>query len=136
MFITVFYSVLDPEKRTFSYVNGGHNPPLLVRGVSPRIQVLEEGRCIALGVVPEVDCVQGELALEPGDLIIFYTDGVTEAFNLQNEEFGEERLADYVRSHRHDPVQEILDGLIAEIRIFCGTAPQSDDITLVVMRTE
>ncbi|MDO9326293.1 MAG: SpoIIE family protein phosphatase [Methanoregula sp.] len=136
MFITVFYSVLDPAKKTFTYVNAGHNPPLLVRRDSPAIQILDHGRCIALGVIPDVDCVHGELDLAPGDLIVMYTDGVTEAFNIQNKEFGEERLADYVQNHRDDPVQKILDGLIEEIRMFSGSAPQSDDITLVVMRVQ
>ncbi|MFA6226478.1 MAG: SpoIIE family protein phosphatase [Methanoregula sp.] len=136
MFVTVFYSVLDPVKKTLTYVNAGHNPPLLIRRDPPGIPILEDGRCIALGVVPKVDIVHGELDLEPGDLIVMYTDGVTEAFNIRDEEFGEERLADYIKNHRDDPVQKILDGLIAEIRTFSGSAPQSDDITLVVVRVQ
>jgi len=72
--------------------------------------------------------------LEPGDLIVMYTDGVTEAFNAHDEEFGEERLKDYLQKHRNYPVQEIIDGLIDEVRQFCGSAPQSDDITLVILR--
>jgi len=136
MFITVFYGVLDPAGKTFTYGNAGHNPPLLVRGDPPVVQILEDGRCIALGVVPEVEIVHGKRDLESGDLIVMYTDGVTEAFNMLDEEFGEERLADYVKIHRHDSVQDILDGIVAEIRVFCGKAAQSDDITLVVMRVQ
>ncbi|MCX6684266.1 MAG: SpoIIE family protein phosphatase [Methanoregula sp.] len=134
MFVTVFYGVLDVPAMTFTYVNAGHNPPLLVRGDPPEIRTLGEGRCIALGVVPEVNVTSATLVLEPGDLIVMYTDGVTEAFNLQDEEFGEEQLVDYVTRHRHYPVQEIIDGLIDEIRRFCGSAPQSDDITVVILR--
>jgi sigma-B regulation protein RsbU (phosphoserine phosphatase) len=136
MFITVFYAVIDPVTRTFTYVNAGHNPPLLVRREHPEIQILEDGRCIALGVVPEVEIVPKKLFLEPGDLIVMYTDGVTEAFNRLDEDFGEVRLAEYVKNHREAPVQEILDGFIDEIRLFCGSAPQSDDITLIVMRVQ
>ncbi|MDO8871843.1 MAG: SpoIIE family protein phosphatase [Methanoregula sp.] len=134
MFITIFYCVLDPVNRKFTYVNAGHNPPMLVRGDPPKVRTLEEGRCIALGVVPEVKITCAELVLEPDDLIVMYTDGVTEAFNPQDEEFGEERLMDYLQKHRNDPVQEIIDGLIDEVRRFCGNRPQSDDITLVIVR--
>lgn len=136
MFITVFYGVLDPVRMTFTYVNAGHNPPLLVRRNPPGIQMLEEGRCIAMGVVPEIEIIHKVLDLEPGDLLVLYTDGVNEAFNGFDEEFGEERLAEYVQHHCNDPVQKILDGLIDEIRTFCGSAPQSDDITLVVVRVQ
>jgi sigma-B regulation protein RsbU (phosphoserine phosphatase) len=134
MFITIFYGVLDPANRRFTYVNAGHNPPLLVRGTPPEVRTLEEGRGIALGVVPEVKITGAELVLEPDDLIVMYTDGVTEAFNSQDEEFGEERLKDYLKNHRDDPVQEIIDGIIDDVRRFQGSAPQSDDITLVVVR--
>jgi sigma-B regulation protein RsbU (phosphoserine phosphatase) len=134
MFVTVFYGVLDAPAMTFTYVNAGHNPPLLVRGDPPGVRTLGEGRCIALGVVPEVNITCAALVLEPGDLIVLYTDGVTEAFNPQDEEFGEERLTEYLQKYRHYPVQEIIDGLIDGIRRFCGSAPQSDDITLVILR--
>ena len=134
MFVTVFYGVLDAQTMTFEYVNAGHNPPLLVRGDPPEIRTLGEGRCIALGVIPEVNISCAERVLEPGDLIVMYTDGVTEAFNPQDEEFGEERLRDYLQKHRNYPVREIIDRLIDEIRKFCGSAPQSDDITLVILR--
>jgi phosphoserine phosphatase RsbU/P len=133
MFITVFYAVLDPRLMTLSYVNAGHNPPLLVRG-DPPVATLLEGKGIALGVVEDVDMPDVSLAVEPGDLIVLYTDGVTEAFNERDEYFGEERLVASISRNRTRPVQEIMDALLEEIRGFCGTAPQSDDITLVVIR--
>ncbi|MDO9033820.1 MAG: SpoIIE family protein phosphatase [Methanoregula sp.] len=136
MFITIFYGVLDPANRKFTYVNAGHNPPMLVRGDPISVRTLEEGRGIALGVVPEVKIKYAELVLEPDDLIVMYTDGITEAFNPENEEFGEERLMDYLKNHRNDSVQEIIDGLVDEVRRFCGSRPQSDDITLVIVRVK
>jgi sigma-B regulation protein RsbU (phosphoserine phosphatase) len=136
MFITIFYGVLDPANRKFSYVNAGHNPPMLVRGTPPEVRTLEEGRCIALGVVPDITIASVELMLEPDDLIVMYTDGVTEAFNPQDEEFGEERLMEYLQKHRNDPVQEIMDGLVEEVRSFCDSRAQSDDITLVIVRVK
>jgi sigma-B regulation protein RsbU (phosphoserine phosphatase) len=136
MFITIFYGVLDPANRKFTYVNAGHNPPMLVRGDPPVVRLLEEGRCIALGVVPEVTITCVELELKTDDLIVMYTDGVTEAFNPQDEEFGEERLMEYLQKHRNDPVQEIMDGLVEEVRSFCDSRAQSDDITLVIVRVK
>ncbi|MDP3396205.1 MAG: SpoIIE family protein phosphatase [Methanoregula sp.] len=136
MFITLFYGVLDPANRKFTYVNAGHNPPMLVRSTPPEVRTLEEGRCIALGVVPEVTITCSELALECGDLIVMYTDGVTEAFNPQDEEFGEERLMKYLKNHHNDPVREIMNGLVDEVRSFCGSRAQSDDITLVIVRVK
>jgi sigma-B regulation protein RsbU (phosphoserine phosphatase) len=135
MFVTVFYSVFDPGKMTFSYVNAGHNPPLLVRGDPPVTQVLEGGG-IALGVVPVVDIPSKTVSLLPGDLIVMYTDGVTEAFNEQELAFGEDRLAASVTRNRSRPVEEIMALLLDDIRRFCGTAAQSDDITLIVIRVK
>jgi sigma-B regulation protein RsbU (phosphoserine phosphatase) len=133
MFITVFYAVLDPQKMLLSYVNAGHNPPLLVRGDPPGARILES-KGIALGVVPDVNIPLASISVEHGDLIVMYTDGVTEAFNERDEYFGEERLVTSVCRNRSRPVQEIITGLLEDIRQFCGTAPQSDDITLVVIR--
>ena len=115
MFITVFYAVLDPRLMTLSYVNAGHNPPLLIRG-DPPIATLLEGKGIALGVVEDVDMPDVSLSVEPGDLIVLYTDGVTEAFNERDEYFGEERLVASLCRNRSRPVQEIMDALLEEIR--------------------
>jgi sigma-B regulation protein RsbU (phosphoserine phosphatase) len=134
MFVTVFYGVLDPDGKRFSYVNAGHNPPLLVR--EDGVQELSESRGIALGVVPEVAIAATTLNLRHGDLLVLYTDGVTEAFNDMNEAFGEERLRTFLQLNRAKPARAILDCLLAEIRAYTGTAPQSDDITLVIVKVE
>jgi sigma-B regulation protein RsbU (phosphoserine phosphatase) len=134
MFVTVFYGVLDPGGRCFSYVNAGHNPPLLVR--DDGVQELSGSRGIALGVVPDVAIAHTIQDLRHGDLLVLYTDGVTEAFNSANEAFGEERLREFVRTNRVKPARDVLESLVAEIRVFTGSAPQSDDITLVVVKVE
>jgi phosphoserine phosphatase RsbU/P len=133
MFITVFYGVLDPERRQFSYVNAGHNPPLLMRaGESGSWMTGAKG--IALGVIPDVSIDSSTLDLLPGDCIVLYTDGVTEAFNERDEYFGEERLLDFMARHPSGSAEELMTALLEEIRTFAGSAPQSDDITLVVIR--
>jgi sigma-B regulation protein RsbU (phosphoserine phosphatase) len=134
MFVTVFYGVLDPAAMQFSYVNAGHNPPLLVREAGG--EELLGSRGIALGVVPEVSIASTTLDLRPGDLLVLYTDGVTEAFNDLNEAFGEERLSAFLLANRALPARAVLDELVAEIRRFAGGAAQSDDITLVVVKVE
>jgi sigma-B regulation protein RsbU (phosphoserine phosphatase) len=133
MFITVFYAILDPRQKMFSYVNAGHNPPLLFRDDPPVAQAME-GRGIALGVIEDVDMPATQVALHSGDLVVMYTDGVTEAFNEKEEYFGEERLIASVSRNCSRPVEEILDLLLRDIREFCGAAPQSDDITVVLIR--
>jgi phosphoserine phosphatase RsbU/P len=134
MFVTVFYGVLDPEALQFSYVNAGHNPPLLVR--EERVEELCRSRGIALGVVPDVSIPATMLDLRHSDILILYTDGVTEAFNDRNEGFGEERLRSFVLANRALPARALLEALVAEIHCFTGCAPQSDDITIVVVKVE
>lgn len=135
MFITVFYGVLDPKSMTFTYVNAGHNPPLFLRDGEAGIWMTGQ-KGIALGVVPDVRIEPSLERLRSGDLLVLYTDGVTEAFNERDEEFGEERLLECVSRNRSRSVQEITGTIIEEIRTFSGTAPQSDDITLVVIRVK
>jgi phosphoserine phosphatase RsbU/P len=133
MFITVFYGVLDPVGLTFSYVNAGHNPPLVMRTGEAGTWITD-AKGIALGVVPDVNIAAATLELRHGDILVLYTDGVTEAFNEQEEYFGEERLMDCMARHQSRPVQELVTALLEEITTFSGSAPQSDDITLVVIR--
>lgn len=133
MFITVFYAVLDPAKMTLSWVNAGHNPPLLLRGKDPEVRMLE-GRGIALGVIDDVNIPERTAPVEHGDLILLYTDGVTEAFNTADEYYGEERMIAVMSRNRHRPAEEIKDVLLEDIRQFTGTAPQSDDITFILIK--
>ncbi len=133
MFITVFYGVLDPRQRSFTYVNPVHNPPLPFRG-KPPVACMMSGKGIALGVIDEVNLSPETLLVERGDLIVLYTDGVTEAFNEQEKFFGEERLIASISRNLNLTVHEIATGLINDIRGFSGTEPQSDDITLILIR--
>jgi sigma-B regulation protein RsbU (phosphoserine phosphatase) len=137
MFVTLFYGVLDARKMTLSYVNAGHNPPLLVRGEPASVLSLEgKGAPMALGVRPDVYMEEDILGLQRGDLVVMYTDGVTEALNEKDEIFGEERLTGFVRANRSRPAQENITALVQEIKRFIGDAPQSDDITLLVLQVK
>ena len=132
MFVTVFSAVLDPEQQTLSCINAGHNPPLVVRGESGGVSFLREDG-IAMGVIPEMMINEEVVELKPGDLVIMYTDGVTEAFNDKLEEFGEERLTKIARTCLSLPAGEVIKRILSAIHAFTGTTPQSDDITLIVL---
>lgn len=133
MFVTLFYAILDSKAMTLNYVNAGHNPPLLLKDTSSDV-VLLKAKGIALGVTDEVDLQSVRVDLRPGDVLVLYTDGVTEAINDREEEFGEERLLRVIRENRALPADAILEKILAAITSFAGERPQHDDITLMVLR--
>ncbi|MDD5142029.1 SpoIIE family protein phosphatase [Methanoregula sp.] len=133
MFITVFYAILDPQAMSLSYVNAGHNPPLLIRNEPPVAWFLE-GKGIALGVIDDTRVKTQALPLQRGDLLVLYTDGVTEAFNEREEYYGEERMIAAITKNRSRPAREIGEALLEDIRLFAGSAPQSDDITFILIK--
>jgi serine phosphatase RsbU (regulator of sigma subunit)/putative methionine-R-sulfoxide reductase with GAF domain len=132
MFVTVFCAVLDPQQHRLTYVNAGHNPPLLYRATHRQVTTLE-GNGIALGVLPNISLEEFEIQLAPGDLLLMYTDGVTDAINAQEEEFGADRLADLVATRAQSA-----EGLIAEIKRavweFAGEGINFDDVTMVALK--
>lgn len=131
-FLTAFYGIVHPDG-SFVYTNAGHNPPILL--TESGIRRLEAGGLV-LGLFEGATFDEETLALAPGDLLLMFSDGVTEAVNVAGEEFGDERLVDLFSSRRGDPLQEILDDLIGEVRTFAGEALQNDDITMLLMRYE
>jgi sigma-B regulation protein RsbU (phosphoserine phosphatase) len=132
MFVTVFYAVLDPGRGQLSYVNAGHPPPLLVHADGrTRFLPLTDG--IALGVADGMLFEQQSIQLEPGDYLVIYTDGVTEAFNTCNEEFTEARLQPVLCEPAATDVQDAVHRVIRAVDAFAAGAPQSDDITCVAL---
>ncbi len=133
IFITLFYGVFDLRDGVFRYSNGGHNPPRLVRS-DTRVEELPVTQNLVLGVAPGHEYRNAEVRLAPGDTLFLYTDGVTEAQNAQEEEFGEERLDAKLASLGQSTAREIVTTVVDEVRAFAGEAPQSDDITCLVVR--
>ncbi len=131
-FITFFYCVLDGRTGALSYVNAGHNPPCLIRA-DGRKEYLEKGGLV-IGVVPEADYEEGAATLGPGDSLVLYTDGITEAMNHNDEMFGEERFERILEEYRHAPAREIERHVYAGIKDFAAGAAQSDDLTMVVIK--
>jgi len=133
MFLTLFYAVYDPQSRLLTYVNAGHNPPLLYNTLTSEQDWLRPTDMI-IGVMPGRPFEAQERQLSPGDVLVLYTDGVPEAFNAAHEMFGVERLIEVVRTNHTASAQELVEAIEAEVTAFAGGAPQSDDITLLVMR--
>lgn len=131
-FITFFYGELDLEEKRLTYCNAGHNPPLLLRA-NGQLQTLEEGGLI-LGMMRDVSYEAGTVSLYPGDVLLMYTDGVSEALNGKEEEYGEERLVSVLRECRALPAAGIMACIHEHVTAFCGDAPQSDDLTMVVLK--
>ena len=131
-FVTVFYSVLDTETGIVTYCNGGHNLPYLIRknGV---IEQVENTRGLLLGKVQPVQYECKQFQLKPGDKILLYTDGVTEAMNGENEMYEVERLKQYLGCHPSDAGKMLLQGVISDVLNFTRETEQSDDITLLVL---
>ncbi|MDD1719373.1 MAG: SpoIIE family protein phosphatase [Methanoregulaceae archaeon] len=135
MFVTLFYGVLDQVEKNFTYVNAGHNPPIVYRAATGAMEELE-GTGIAIGLMDDSEYQQADISLASGDLIVLYTDGVTEAINEKEEMFGEERLMETIRASVAEPAAKIQENIISAVTAFSGTAPQYDDITLVVVRVQ
>ena len=132
MFVTVLYAVYNPESGQLTIANGGHNPPLVVRkdGTS-ELLTLSSG--LALGLLPDYEFQEIVTRLEPGETVVLYTDGVTEAMNSVDEEFGNERLLSIFSGGPPASARQASDDVFAAVRSFADGTPQSDDITCLIL---
>jgi len=131
-FITLVIADVNPATGEITYVNGGHNPPFLLRA-SGTLDTLTEGGLL-LGIMPEATYTAGSVRLEPGDLLVLYSDGVTEARNLTEEEYGDDRLIAFLRESQSMRPAEMVASLIQNVRAFSKREKPTDDVTVVVLR--
>ncbi|MGD2205868.1 MAG: SpoIIE family protein phosphatase [Anaerolineae bacterium] len=130
MFVTVFYGVLDPASGALAYCNAGHNPPYLAAGGEVRAL----GRTgMALGVLEEATWERGQINFAPGDRLVLYTDGVTDAEAADGSMFGTERLLAVIRAHQRGTAQEMQAALLDAVHAFVDAAAPFDDVTLMVV---
>ncbi len=135
LFITMFYLKFDARTDKLTYASAGHNPPMLLNGKTGEIDHLDaEG--LILGIKREVEFEEKQCTLKKGDLLVLYTDGVTEAESSEGEFFGTQRLGSLLRDHRKLPPEEIIEMIFEQVRIFTGAANFNDDVSMVVMRVE
>lgn len=131
-FVTLFIAELDPATGKLRYINAGHNPPLIGRSTG-MIEQLSSGG-FPLGILPSAEFEVGETHLGNGEVLIVYSDGVSEANNLQEEEFGLDRLTEVVRRNLTSSAAGIRDRVESALSSFTQTAPANDDITLVIVK--
>ena len=132
-FLTLFYGIYESASRLLTFVNAGHNPPLLFNTLTGEHDWLKPTD-VAIGLLPGRPYEAQERQMASGDILVLYSDGITEAFNAKREMFGKERLVEAVRAHCSASSQAILAAIEAGVSAFAGATPQSDDITLLVMR--
>jgi serine phosphatase RsbU (regulator of sigma subunit) len=137
IFVTVFFGVLDPVAATLLYCNAGHSPAYFFRarsGASPSATVQALRRTgLPLGILEDATWKQGSVRLAPGDTLVLYTDGVTDALNPQESLFGGERLLEAARAHLGRSASHITEAVLDSVHTFVGSAPQFDDITLMIV---
>jgi serine phosphatase RsbU (regulator of sigma subunit) len=139
MFVTLFYALLSPGTGEIRYVNAGHNPPLILRRVDDAgREALTELRPtgMALGIVEDFSFEQRVVSLEPGDLLLLYTDGVTDAFNPDDQQYGMERLRRVLLAHRQASAAELVAVLERSIAEFAGPTAQFDDMAILAARRQ
>ena len=133
MFVTVFYTTLDPASGRVEFANAGHNLPYVVKS-SGEVRQVDSAPGIVLGVLPDFEFPGGTLDLEPGDVLFFYTDGVNEAMDEAGVEFGDERLAAVLAEAAGSSADAFSDRVVQAVHAHAGEAPQSDDITCMTLR--
>jgi predicted membrane protein len=132
MFVSVLYGILDPRTGQLTYCNAGHNPPYILKpGGEGQVRALSKTGMV-VGAMPGVSWEQRTVQLDRGDMLVLYTDGVTDAQNGAGAFFGQERLLEVLRIHVGQPAHEAKDGVLRAVREFTGEASQFDDITLVI----
>lgn len=131
-FVTLFAAELDPGSGVLKYINAGHNPPLIGRADGTIAQLSSGG--FPLGIMPAAEFELGETILHPGESLVVYSDGVSEANNILDEEFGMERLSAVVQNNLRASAAGMRDKVEAALSAFTQTAPANDDITLVIVK--
>lgn len=131
-FVTVVYGLLDTSQHTFRYSNAGHDNPFLISADKSIMRLRAGG--IVLGIMDGFSFEEETFEIKPGDFIVIYSDGITEAMNTKEDMFGEDRLAAILTEHSYNSAQQIIDAVLDAVRKFAGNAPQSDDMTIVVVK--
>ena len=133
MFVTLFYSIYNTNNHEFRYANGGHNEPIIVHPDGTTTVIAPTGGT-ALGIIPFIEYSEDSITLEPGDTVILYTDGITEAFNAEGQLFGLDRLRDVFKDKQPDSAAQASEMVFDAVNAFAGDEPQSDDQACLVFR--
>ena len=133
MFVTVFYAIYNIKTGELDYCNGGHNSPYILRA-NGKVEMMPISTDCMVGAIEGIDYHNYKAQLNVGDTLLMYTDGVNEAFNEQWEEYGDERMQSFLEKLTGKSCQEVIAAQLEDVRAFAGSAPQSDDITLMALK--
>jgi len=133
MFVTVFYAILNIHTGVVEYSSAGHNPPYLMKSTGEIIEIEKTGG-IVLGALEDYEFKSGTVKMEAGDNIFMFTDGVTEAFNVADELYSEERLEALLRELKGKELKEVVDSVNKDVDLYSTGVPQSDDITVLAIK--
>jgi serine phosphatase RsbU (regulator of sigma subunit) len=137
IFATLFYAEYEPAKRLLNYVNAGHNAPLILRPKNGSCEIFQlHSTSIPVGIFADSQFASATFQFEIDDVLIAYTDGITEAENRQHELWGEQRLEALLRSCSRKSPKEIINAILDQVSTFANGEPQRDDVTVLVMRVE
>ena len=130
-FVSLFYGVLDTKKNTLCYANAGQNLPLIFSTVKKPVPLKTHG--LVLGAKEDVSYIEEEISINPGDRLLIYSDGISEAMNEQMEEFGDEKLLEIVQRYRDYSADALIEKIIAALNLHFGSVPQNDDMTMILL---
>ncbi|MCP4403939.1 MAG: serine/threonine-protein phosphatase [bacterium] len=132
-FVTAFCGILNVHSGEVRYTNAGHNAPIVLRR-NGAAELVEGTRTTVIGVDEDAEFHEAKLILRPGESLCLYTDGVTEAFNMGDEMFSEERLQEEISSYPQESMKVFVHEILGEVKTFAGDMPQTDDITVLALR--
>ncbi len=133
-FVSLFYGILDTKKNTLCYANAGQNSPLIFSPEKKPVPLKTHG--LVLGAQEDVSYQQEEISINPGDRLLIYSDGISEAMNEGKEEFGDEKLLEMVQRYCSYSADELIENIITAVKLHFGNAPQNDDMTMVIIERE
>ncbi|MCH7722917.1 MAG: SpoIIE family protein phosphatase [Bacteroidetes bacterium] len=133
-FATLFYGILNPESNEIVFCNAGHNNPFLF-SADGNVKELKTGGLI-LGCLPGSEYEEEKVSINRNDIIVIFSDGISEAMNENEEEYGEERLKEFISNHLDESPDKIIENILSDVRMFVGKAPQWDDMTLLIIKRE
>jgi len=133
MFVTTFYCIYHIPTGKVSFCNAGHDLPYILKK-DGTVSQLSTDTNVVMGILPDMTFTEDEITLESGDTLLLYTDGVNEAFNPNNEQYGEERIAQYLSGKSDKEPRALIEGLLSDVKTFADTHPQSDDITILALK--
>jgi len=135
MFVALLYVVLDGQDKSMNLCSAGQTQPVLMSGKTADAALVEtKGDTFPLGILDDAEYEETRLKLEPGDKVVFYTDGIVEAMNEQEEMFGFDRLLNVVKNSQAKTAESLMEEIKSNVNEFAGNAPQHDDITIIVIQ--